>query len=1112
MSKSDLELQLLPLVDPEWYLSTYPDVANSGMDPNEHYKNFGAKEGRLPRRLKAYTLESALWGGFSKLAEPDLVALQHGSLDRDEQSYASWALARWYASILDWPSALKYVQTISSAQSSLLNRTGLALLRSEILMRSGQISAAQRCVLLEMEAQGISNDLCLAAANTALPPDGTEEGCSESSLLYWVNRIFSSAELRSVIKHDSDCELHIDNIKCTTGEGPSCDQPLTITVIMPAYNAEQFIQTALRSVMAQTWVNLEIMVVDDCSSDNTIQKVLELAKNDSRIKLLRQRTNKGAYAARNLALKHATGMFVVNHDSDDWSHSQRLELMIAPLLADSKTMAAMASWVRCYPSLYFHTWRTENHLIEPSVSTMMFRTEAIRRLGGWDEVRVAADYELYKRFLKYYGPETIANVLMSTPLVFARHCPDSLTMSARTHVRTSLFGLRNLYASLADTWHSNTADPYSLHLKLGDEPRPFPAPLPMLNNQSSESLNFDLLLIADFSEQSASINVQRTLLYRLVQSGTRIALFHWPDYSQPRDISPEVLGHAVADSVTFILAEQTIFAPYVVVVDGKLLQHPLDKLPVLRGLHTCHIIDSDEQARLFEISSNLGTPSPTAGQSVMLSSADTLSPHYDDRPATTANSQSVDQNCEIADVKYFFDSEWYLQNYPDVSQAGIDPRHHYITNGYIEGREPGPDFNTDWYYQQCPIARSSGLSPLVHYEQIGRHAGYDPHHPTISGELKFKEKRPTILLCAHSANSEIFGAERSLIDILDACKELQLNTVVSVPSIKNLEYIDALRHRAVAVICIPTQLWCHNTPPSLIAIERFRAIIQKYGVNLVQANTIMLREPLAAARQENIPSIIHAHESPMHDTALCASIGLPPETIRSHILEASDFIIANSAFTAKHLNKLEATYIVSNVIDAKAFNIPNVVDKENITAALISSNIPKKGIQDLLQLALELSTDTPNLRLLLIGPHTPAIAALKTLESRGQLPRNISLIPYTRTPQEAISAANIVLNLSHCEETFGRTLLEGMAAGRPVLAYRQGAVPELIEDGVQGHTFEYGDIKAIANRLRQLSLNTKKIRTLGTAGRKRAKQYNIKRMSKQLGTAYHAILGHPLDD
>ncbi|WP_442513755.1 glycosyltransferase [Pseudomonas promysalinigenes] len=1106
MSKLASESQPASIVNPEWYLATYPDVAASGMDPQDHYSKYGLAEGRIPRQLKSHVLETATWGGFSKLAIHDLIKWHKSSNDDHEKSYACWALARWYASGLDWASALNHLQMITLPLTPLINRTAFTLLRSEILVQCGLQVPAQECVQLEIDARGPLSDLCLSAANVYLPT-GADGYSREAIKLHWINQIFESEKLYPLVKAERIAELTIDNVKCAERSDPIWEEHAKISVIMPAYNSEDYIQTAIRGLFAQTWQNIEILIVDDGSTDNTVRKILDLAKLDTRIKLLRQPTNKGSYAARNLALQHATGIFIVNHDSDDWSHSQRLELMIRPLQADTSIVATIANWVRCEPNLHFKTWRIENHLIEPSVSTMMFRTDAIRRLGGWDEVRVAADYELSRRLLHYYGAEAVVDVLPGIPLVFARQLPNSLTMATGTHVRTSLFGLRKLYTSLAESWRSTLEHPSSLKLKPGEDSRPFPVPLSMLNKYISDIPNFDWLLIGNFSQDSTHSDTQEVLLSELISSGARVALFHWPDYSDPRDISRTILSLAVNKKITIVLAEQTIHAPHAAIIDSKLLEHPLDNLPVIKGYKGCHIINSQEQLKslIDNLTAKSVTPllikQPLQGTGYL--PPEPSNSRAEKFKASTNDSAELHANVDES----FFDAEWYLERYPDVLKAGIDPREHYINNGYKEGREPGPDFNTPWYQQQCPAALSSGISPLVHYEKIGRSSGYNPRHPTLKGSQTLREGSPTILLCAHAADTELFGAERSLLDILDACIELKLNIIVSVPSLINKKYVEDLRSRAVAVTCIFTQPWNCSIPPCKIAIERFRDIIQNYDVDLVQVNTVMLREPLMAAKQAGVPSIVHAHESPLHDAALCAAIGLSAEKIKAHILEASDYLIANSEFTATHLNKPDATYVVGGMIDAKAFNVPNVVNKERITAALISSNSPKKGLQDFLQLALELAPDTTNIQLMLIGPHTPAVAALKKLEDRGQLPTNISLIPYTSTALDAISKANIVLNLSHCQETFGRTLLEGMAAGRPVLAYRWGALPELVDDGVQGHVVEYGDIKAIADRIRQMCRNPKKIRTLGTAGRKHAKRYNLRRVCKQLEAAYAVVLG-----
>lgn len=1098
------------LVDAEWYMAMYPDVAVAGIDPQQHYDLHGAAEGRLPRYLQAYRLESALWGGFSKLALPELKAWQASTDDREEHAYASWALARWYASASQWSQALPYIDILAQPLPPYIGGLGPTLLRAEVLLRNGEQSLAQACIAQAIAAKGMQPDLCLAASNVLLATEDMQHESPETRRLYWINRALATAELGSITKRDSEVALTLDNLQASCASQLSPEIQAKISVIMPAFNAEAFIETALESLLAQSWSNLEVLVVDDCSIDATVERVSEMAREDARIVLLQQPANRGAYAARNAALKHATGDFVVNHDCDDWSHPQRLELMAAPLLKNPDLVGTVAEWVRTDTELHFQCWRIENSLIEPSVSTMMMRSDAVRDLGGWDEVRVAADHELRQRLQRRHGADALLYLLPGVPLVIARQLPQSLTMAPGTHLRSTFFGLRQLYSALADTWHAMAEDASELRMPTNSATRAFPAPAPMLRTKP-EQTNYDWLLISDLSETARSAKTLCQLLDRLQEQGARVALLHWPDYHRPGPVASTILRKAVAGTVDIVLADQQLAAQRVVVVGRHLLAHPLDQVPVIQGLQSCQVLDSVQEAKQLAIMPiAFDLPHSAAQQTAVAPDIALRHEPAADVVELDAIEPGSSKESNVG-VPAFFDAIWYLQRYPDVEKAGIAPWEHYVAHGSAEGREPGPAFNTAWYFEQCVEARDSGLPALVHYEQVGREAGYNPGHPTFAGNQKSRSDRPTVLLCAHAAETQLFGAERSLLDVLDACNALQLNVLVSVPGVANMAYIDELRARSLCVFCIPTQPWTADAAPCSLAIERFRSLIREYSVELVQANTLMLREPLIAARVEKVPAVLHVHESPVHDPALCAAIGLSASQIVHETLERADHVLANSSFTAEHLAKPGVTHVVSNIIDLKAFNIPNAINNKRITAALISSNLPKKGIQDLLRLACETVKDTPNLQLLLIGPDTPDVAALRTLEARGQLPTNFCLLPYAASPQAAIAQANIVLNLSHCQETFGRTLLEGMAASRPVLAYRWGALPELIDEGVNGNTFEHGDTKAIANKLRQLCRNPKKIRSLGAAGRKRAKQYNSKRLCKQLGEAYGAILGYPLE-
>ena len=101
-----------------------------------------------------------------------------------------------------------------------------------------------------------------------------------------------------------------------------------VTIIMPAFNSEAYISCAIKSVQQQTYRNWELIVVDDCSTDNTCTIVENLQKDDDRIFLYKQQSNSGAAQARNRALKEAKGRFITYLDADDVWFPQKLERQI----------------------------------------------------------------------------------------------------------------------------------------------------------------------------------------------------------------------------------------------------------------------------------------------------------------------------------------------------------------------------------------------------------------------------------------------------------------------------------------------------------------------------------------------------------------------------------------------------------------------------------------------------------------------------------------------------------------------------------------------------------------------------------------------------------------
>ncbi|NQV21691.1 MAG: glycosyltransferase family 2 protein [Rhodospirillales bacterium] len=113
-----------------------------------------------------------------------------------------------------------------------------------------------------------------------------------------------------------------------------------ISVIVPCHNAQAFIQRCLESAVGQTDRDLEIVVVDDASTDGTRDVIKEMSAQDSRIRLIERETNGGAGCARNTGIDAATGDWIAVLDADDWYDPQRLEVLISAAEKDGALIVA----------------------------------------------------------------------------------------------------------------------------------------------------------------------------------------------------------------------------------------------------------------------------------------------------------------------------------------------------------------------------------------------------------------------------------------------------------------------------------------------------------------------------------------------------------------------------------------------------------------------------------------------------------------------------------------------------------------------------------------------------------------------------------------------------
>jgi glycosyltransferase involved in cell wall biosynthesis len=207
-------------------------------------------------------------------------------------------------------------------------------------------------------------------------------------------------------------------------------QALLVSVIIPAYNAEQFIRQTLDSVLAQTYKNIEILVVDDGSQDQTAAIVKEIADRDSRLILLRQ-ANSGVAAARNLAIQHSKGEFVAPIDADDLWHPENLAKQVKCAIAGGANVGVVYSWsvyideadalldgVRAFTIAgdVFLTLLCHNFIGNASAS--LIRRRCLETVGGYDpEFRAQSaqgceDWDLYLRLSEQYAFNVVPEFLV----------------------------------------------------------------------------------------------------------------------------------------------------------------------------------------------------------------------------------------------------------------------------------------------------------------------------------------------------------------------------------------------------------------------------------------------------------------------------------------------------------------------------------------------------------------------------------------------------------------------------------------------------------------------------------------------------------------------------
>lgn len=181
-----------------------------------------------------------------------------------------------------------------------------------------------------------------------------------------------------------------------------------VSVIMPAFNVKRYVSDAIESILNQTYKNFEFIIIDDNSTDGTLDIIKDYRKQDSRIVVTRNEENLGVTKSLNKGVKLAKGKYIIRMDADDWSYPERLELQVS-LMERYPEVVVSGSYIEvCDASLKTKNIR-KYHLDDRNIRKHIFRyspfahpatiwqAKVLKTQRYNEKIVVCQDYELYFR-------------------------------------------------------------------------------------------------------------------------------------------------------------------------------------------------------------------------------------------------------------------------------------------------------------------------------------------------------------------------------------------------------------------------------------------------------------------------------------------------------------------------------------------------------------------------------------------------------------------------------------------------------------------------------------------------------------------------------------------
>lgn len=328
-------------------------------------------------------------------------------------------------------------------------------IEKDLLLQSSNLVEAGEDLVNEKVSSFFKNDLSTYSEANLLIANNNIRNGDEDGWLSAVNQYLKSQDISPLYLEKKDTPLFY---RISSKARRYIDLGPKVTVIIPAFNAEHTIKHSVDSILQQSWQNLEVIVIDDCSTDNTWQVLQELAKSESRLIVRKNSKNSGPYIAKNLALTIATGDFITGHDADDWSHPERIEKQLA-YIKQYNCPVTLSYMLRMHEDGYFSylgkrtTFSPDGALRKALISTMFDRRFFEKYIGSWDCVRFGADSELFDRIQIALGRKKIPEAPFVSMLCLDLETNLTNHPTFGIDKKTGVKGPRVEYKNAWKSWH-----------------------------------------------------------------------------------------------------------------------------------------------------------------------------------------------------------------------------------------------------------------------------------------------------------------------------------------------------------------------------------------------------------------------------------------------------------------------------------------------------------------------------------------------------------------------------------------------------------------------------------------------------------------------------------